>query len=97
MAFKCQSTAAVFVSPMAVAEWSYSGYDIRSVHSPSCHLSGCFLEIRLVDFSEFWHGAVDPYEVVHDSPIFWKKFFLPPNLGKLAKNRFFEFQEKIGH
>ena len=84
---------------MAVAEWSYLGYDIRSVHSPSCHLSGCFLEIRLLDFSEFWHGAVDPYEVVHDSPIFWKKFFLPPtqNWGNWPKISFFEFQEKIGH
>ena len=37
-----------------------------------CHLSGCFLGIGLLDFTESWHGAGNPYEVAHDSPIFWK-------------------------
>ena len=48
-----------------------------------------FLEIGSLDFSEFWHGARNPYEIVHDSPIFGKK-----SGPKIA---FFEFKEKFGH
>ena len=63
---------------------------------PSCHQSGCFLGIQLLDFSEFLHGARNPYEAVCDRVrLFGKK------LGKWNKNRpkigFFEFKEKFGH
>ena len=37
---------------------------------PSYHLSGCFLGIGSLDFSEFWHGARNAYEVLHDNLIF---------------------------
>ena len=63
---------------------------------PSCHLSGYFLRIGLLDFPEFWHGSRNPSEVVHDSPIFWK-IFCPPNWGKWPKTEFFEFKENLGH
>ena len=56
---------------------------------PSCHLSGRFLGIGLLDFSGFWNGTGKPYGVVHDSPIVWKNFFLSQKLGKWAKNSFF--------
>ena len=36
--------------------------------------------------------ARDPFEVVHDSPIFLRKLFLPQNLIG-----FFEFKEKLVH
>ena len=55
-------------------------------------LSGCFLGIGLLDFSKFWHDARNLYEVVHDTPIFWKNFFVPKigEMGKkLAKISFF--------
>ena len=32
----------------------------------SCCLSGCFLGIGSLRFSEIWHGARNPYEFVRD-------------------------------
>ena len=58
---------------------------------------GCFLGIRLLDFSEFWHGARNSYEVLHGSPIFWKNFFAPKICELCQKIGFFEFKEKFGH
>ena len=33
---------------------------------PLAALSKCFLGIGLLDFTEFWHVAGNPYENVHD-------------------------------
>ena len=63
----------------------------------SCRLSGCFLGIGSLNFSEFQHSARNHYEVVCDSCIFWKNFFCPKNLGNGPKIGFFEFKEKFGH
>ena len=67
-----------------------------SVHSSVC--PGVFLELYNY---KFWHGARNPYEVMHDSRIFWKKYFLTQKLGKWTKNGpksgFFKFIEKFGH
>ena len=45
--------------------------------------------------------VLETYEVVRDSQIFLKTFFLPPKLGKCSKNElktgFFEFIEQFGH
>ena len=55
---------------------------------PSYHLSGCFLGIGSLDFSEFWRGSRNPYEVLHDrAGVFWGKIFLVQKLGKWAKNK----------
>ena len=64
----------------------------------SWHLSGCFLEIASLDFSEFWHGTRNPSEVVHNNSISWKNFFAPKieEMGqKWPKIGFFEFNEKF--
>ena len=54
---------------------------------PSWHMSGCFLRIGSLYFSEFWHGAKNLYEVVHDISITWKNFFCPIKFGKCVKIR----------
>ena len=59
------------------------------------HLSECFLEMVSLDFSEFWHGARNPYEVVHDDLILWETFFCPKYLGNGPKIGLFEFNEKF--
>ena len=68
---------------------------------PSGLLSGCHLGILSLVFSEFWHNARNPYEVVRDSRIFWGKIVCPKiweNRQKLAqKTVFFEFIERFGH
>ena len=38
-------------------------------------LSRHFLGIVSLVFSEFWRIARSPYEIVHDTQIFWKKHF----------------------
>ena len=63
---------------------------------PCCHLFKYFLVIGSLDFSKFWHGAQNPYEVVPDSPVLWKNFCLK-NLGNGPKIWLFEFKEKFGH
>ena len=55
----------------------------------SCCLSGFFLGIESLGFSEFWHGSRKPYQVVWQSQIFLEIFFLPHKLGEWAKNRGF--------
>ena len=50
-------------------------------------MSGCFLRIGSLYFSEFWHGGKNPYEVVHDISITWKNFFCPIKFGKCVKIR----------
>ena len=64
---------------------------------PSCHLSGCFLGIGSLDFSELQHGVRNRYEVVCDSRIFWKNFFYSKNWGNGPKIGLFEFKEKFGY
>ena len=52
-----------------------------------------FLGIVSLDFSKFWHGARNPYEVVRDIAGFSRKFFLALKIGKMdrkwAKKGFF--------
>ena len=49
----------------------------------SCHLSGSFLGIGSLDFSEFWHGSRNPYEVVHErARVLGKKLFLLQKFGQ---------------
>ena len=52
--------------------------------APFC-LFGRFLGIESLVFSKFWHGARNPYKVEQQSG---KKFY-PQNLGKWAKNRYY--------
>ena len=49
-----------------------------SVHPSFCLYRHFLGNVSLV-FSRFWHGARNPYEVVCQSQIFWKKFFCPQN------------------
>ena len=62
-------------------------------------MSGSFLGIAPVVSSKFWHGARNPYKVVHDRSDFPQKKNLPPKLGKWTKNGrktwFFEFIENF--
>ena len=53
---------------------------------PSVLLSGSFLEIGLLDFSETRHGVRAPCSVTHDRPKFSENIILPK---KLAKKRVF--------
>ena len=88
LTFKCQSTAVVRVGPLAVAEG----------HFPSCCLCRGFLEIRSLDFSEFQHGARNPYNVLPDRNRFFGKTFFTPNIWEMGqKIGLFEFKEKFGH
>ena len=68
---------------------------------PSVLQSRRFLGILSLVFSEFRHGARNPYEVVHDRAGFSGKSFLPQNLGKWTKNwpkiGLFGFIERIDH
>ena len=56
LTFKCQFSAVLLVKPMVVAEGSY---EIGTVHLYLL-TSGCFLEVGLLDFSEFWHSVRNP-------------------------------------
>ena len=78
LAFKFHSTE----RPLVVA-----GRTLWSRLCPSWHMSGCFLRIGSLYFSEFWHGAKNPYEVVHDISITWKNFFCPIKFWKCVKIR----------
>ena len=49
-------------------------------------LSGHFLGIVSLVFSKVWHGARNPYEVVHDRAGFSKRKILLSKLGKWTKN-----------
>ena len=55
----------------------------------SCRLSGYFLQIGSLDFSEFCHGARNLYEIRYYTARFFGKFFLPQTLWKWAKNKVF--------
>ena len=72
---------------------------IRSV-SPSAvpfvFLSRRFLGIVSLVFSEFWYGARNPYEVVHDRAGFSGKIFCPNVWENGPKAWFFEFIERLG-
>ena len=61
---------------------------------PSWHMPGCFLGIWSWYFSEFFHCARKPYEVAHDSPIFWENVFCFKNWGNGSKIAFL-LKEKI--
>ena len=63
---------------------------------PLCCLCRCFHGIGSLDFSEFWHGARNPYHVVGDrAGVFLKNFFCPQNWGNGSKIGFFEFKKNL--
>ena len=53
---------------------------------PFCFLLGCFLGIRSLGFSEFWHGTKNPYKIMH-ARFFGKTIFAPPppTIGKMGQ------------
>ena len=81
--FKCQSTAVVLVRPLAVA--------VRILGKgvcPSFHHAvflGVFLRIGSLDFSEFWHSARNPYEIVHDRARVFNKNLFAPKLWEMGQ------------
>ena len=85
MTFKNQSTTAVLIRPLPEGS-----YKIGSVH-PSLLPSVLVLDLGIgsLDFSEFWHGTRNHYEVLHSSPIFLEKLFCPHNWGNRSKIGFF--------
>ena len=59
------------------------------------HLLSCCSSRVFLDFPEFWHGARNNYEVLHE--VFGKTFFAP-EIGKNGpKIGFFEFKEKFSY
>ena len=46
-----------------------------------------FLGTGSLGVSVFWQGAGNPYQVVHDRVVFFRKTFLPSKLGKWVKKR----------
>ena len=68
---------------------------LGSVHPSVFRLSGCFLGIGSLDFSEFWHGASNLDKVVFDRARFFWKNFCPKNRGNRPKIGFFELKKKI--
>ena len=78
MTFRSQFTAVVLVRALD-GSWKDIMKDGLSVFTP-CHLSGYFPGIGKLDFPEFWHGARNPYEVVHDGVgVFEKNLFCSEN------------------
>ena len=49
---------------------------------PSWCLFRCFLGIGSLGFSEFWHGASNPYHVVRVRAGFFRKTFFAPKIGE---------------
>ena len=93
LAYKCQSLAVVLVSPLAVA-----GRILWSRVCPSFPSEIClsvFLKKKSLDFSGFFQGTRNPYEVVHDNPIFFWKTFLPQKLGKWPKVGFLNLKKNL--
>ena len=69
--------------------WPEGSYEIGSVRPyfrTSVCLSGSFLRIWLLVFSNFWYGDRKPREVVRDKAGFFKKILIAP---KMDKNEFF--------
>ena len=64
---------------------------LLSFHLLFCQ-SGHFLWVVSLTFCKCWHGARNPYEVVHYRAGFSRKFFFVPKIGKMDtmdKNGFF--------
>ena len=59
-------------------------------------MSGHFLGVGPLVFSEFKHGPRSPYKVVYEGAKL-EKLFCPKNWGNEPKIRFFESNEKFGH
>ena len=77
----------LFVRPLAVA-----GRDLWIrvwPYFPPNICVGVFSWNWIIRFLWIMACARDPYEVVHDSPIFLGKLFLPKKIGKCTKNRVF--------
>ena len=79
--FDFWSTSVALVGPMPVTRRILWNKVCQSV----C-LSGHFLGIISLVFSKFWYGARNPYEVVCDSRVFQKIYFLHPKLWKCTEN-----------
>ena len=65
---------------------------VRPFVHPSIFPSFClgvFLGLYHYFFSRFWHCARNPCEVVPDSQIFHKKFFVPKNGPKMGQKQGF--------
>ena len=54
-----------------------------------CSLSGRFLGIGSLAFSEFWHGARNPYHVVHNRAGCLRNLCLPSKIGEMSQKQGF--------
>ena len=48
-------------------------------------MSFYFLGIGSLDLSEFWHGARNPYHVVHDRVRFFELTFFARKIGEMVQ------------
>ena len=92
------------LEPRRQPEGSYQVGFIRPSVLPPVPLSRQFLGIASLAFSKFLHDATNPYEIVRDSRILWKKFFSlkiwenGPNGSKMGqKQGFLNLIETFGH
>ena len=93
----CDRTHEVFslISTLS-SYWLEGSYKSESDIHPSILLSGSFLGIGLLVFSENQYGVRGPCIVaVHDSQIFQQKNVLSQKWGKWVKNRVFWIYWKI--
>ena len=68
--------------------WWVGSYEIGSVHPyfrTSVRLSGSFLGIRSLVFSNFWYIDRKPGEVVRDKAGLFKKNLIAPKMGKMGQ------------
>ena len=87
------------LDPLLLPERSYELGSVRpsvlQSFSPSILLSGSFLGIGSLVFSESLDGVRGPCGVVHDRARFLGINFFAPKRGKWAKNRVFAIYWKI--
>ena len=74
----------MLIGPLAVAARVLWNRVCLSFH-PFIHLSGRFLWIVSITFSNFWHGARNPCEVVRDRARFSRKNFFVTKMGKMGQ------------
>ena len=66
---------------------------VRPFVRPSVQVFSCNC---IIVFSEFWHNARNPYEVVRDRAGFFEKTFFAPKFGKMDQKLVFDFIERFG-
>ena len=98
------SSLMLILEPRRQPERSYKVGFVRPSVLPLVPLSRQFLGIVSLVFSKFLHDATNPYEIVRDSRILWKKFFSlkiwenGPNGSKMGqKQSFLNLIETFGH